>query len=370
MGLRDGGEDAWLVCCGHCAGSAAVAFTMSVRRQPAFCCPGLCSSPLPAARRNALDAPPQGKVASPPPPLCHAPLSLCCTDTPVVKFFDTFPKPQRKQVCLGGPNGTSRIHIPNVGWSHKFNGGWEGKSVGVRPGGAVRGEGELDACAVPLAFRRQTQDSRALRRTSPKPCFSLGQCRAERAPQAGAALFAALVCGRPTFGEPSPHDRLARHPLPLAQAVLCSQPVLQAGRPAFATLNLSLPRLRLPSAARDRPDAARQGVVMPLWHISARAMALFHEACPHFVRGGEETDLGYCTAAVVCEGRAEVWAVLVPPPPLQTPPPCTPPPPLGDRHFHVFLVNMYCAGLCCPSALRMALHCFPITSNQAPVCFL
>ena len=52
--------------------------------------------------------------------------------------------------------------------------------------------------------------------------------------------------------------------------------------------------------------------------------------------------------------------------PLQSPPP----PPPGDRHFHVFLVNMYCAGLCCPSALRMALHCFPITSNEAPVCVL
>ena len=47
-----------------------------------------------------------------------------------------------------------------------------------------------------------------------------------------------------------------------------------------------------------------------------------------------------------------------------------PPPPPGDRHFHVFLVKMYCAGLCCPSALCMALHCFPITSNQAPVCVL
>ena len=53
-------------------------------------------------------------------------------------------------------------------------------------------------------------------------------------------------------------------------------------------------------------------------------------------------------------------------------PPCNlpPPPPRGDRHFHVFLVNVYSAGLCCPSALRMALHCFPITSNQAPVCIL
>ena len=45
-----------------------------------------------------------------------------------------------------------------------------------------------------------------------------------------------------------------------------------------------------------------------------------------------------------------------------------PPPPRGDRYFHVFLVNMYCAGLCCPFALHMALHCFPIISNQAPVC--
>ena len=52
-------------------------------------------------------------------------------------------------------------------------------------------------------------------------------------------------------------------------------------------------------------------------------------------------------------------------PPLQSPPPHS-----GDRHFHVFLVNMYCAGLCCPSGLPMALHCFPITTNQAPVCLL
>ena len=37
-----------------------------------------------------------------------------------------------------------------------------------------------------------------------------------------------------------------------------------------------------------------------------------------------------------------------------------PPPPTGDPHFHVFLVNIYCAGLCCPSALHMALHCFPL----------
>ena len=51
---------------------------------------------------------------------------------------------------------------------------------------------------------------------------------------------------------------------------------------------------------------------------------------------------------------------MLPRPPLANPPPpCNlPPPHPGDRHFHVFLVNMYCAGLCCPSALRMALHCF------------
>ena len=59
------------------------------------------------------------------------------------------------------------------------------------------------------------------------------------------------------------------------------------------------------------------------------------------------------------------------PPPLCKPPPLAiSPPHPGDRHFHVFLVNMYCAGLCCASALRMALHCFPISSNQAPVCVL
>ena len=47
-----------------------------------------------------------------------------------------------------------------------------------------------------------------------------------------------------------------------------------------------------------------------------------------------------------------------PSPPCKLPPLQSPPPHPGDRHFHVFLVNMYCAGLCCPSALRMALHCF------------
>ena len=65
-----------------------------------------------------------------------------------------------------------------------------------------------------------------------------------------------------------------------------------------------------------------------------------------------------------------------PAPPLQSPTPLAishplqSPPPPGDRHFHVFLVNIYCAGLCCPSALHMALHCFPITSDQSPVCIL
>ena len=44
-----------------------------------------------------------------------------------------------------------------------------------------------------------------------------------------------------------------------------------------------------------------------------------------------------------------------PPPFAKSPPLQSPPPPPGDRHFHGFLVNMYCAGLCCPSALRLAL---------------
>ena len=50
--------------------------------------------------------------------------------------------------------------------------------------------------------------------------------------------------------------------------------------------------------------------------------------------------------------------IHTPPPPCKLPPLAISPPHPGDRHFHVFLVNMYCAGLCCPSALRMALHCF------------
>ena len=46
-----------------------------------------------------------------------------------------------------------------------------------------------------------------------------------------------------------------------------------------------------------------------------------------------------------------------PPPPWQFPTPCNPPPPPpGDRHFHAFLVNIYCVGLCCPYVLYMALY--------------
>ena len=77
-----------------------------------------------------------------------------------------------------------------------------------------------------------------------------------------------------------------------------------------------------------------------------------------------------CLAVPLCAERSaatvlESSATPPPPPPLQSPPPHP-----GDRHLDVFLVIMYCAGLCCPSALRMALHCFPITTNQAPVCVL
>ena len=74
------------------------------------------------------------------------------------------------------------------------------------------------------------------------------------------------------------------------------------------------------------------------------------------VLGGNEQHCRVCT---------------LPSPPLANSHPVqSPPPPPGDRHFHVFLVNVYCVGLCCPSALHMALHCFPIASNQAPVCVL
>ena len=59
--------------------------------------------------------------------------------------------------------------------------------------------------------------------------------------------------------------------------------------------------------------------------------------------------------------------LITPPPPYKLPPLAISQPPPRDYHFHVSLINMYCAGLCCPSALRMALHCFPITSNEAPV---
>ena len=51
----------------------------------------------------------------------------------------------------------------------------------------------------------------------------------------------------------------------------------------------------------------------------------------------------------------------VPPAPLCNLPPLAIPPPFpGDRHFHVFLVNMYCAGLCCPSAYTWPCIAFPL----------
>ena len=64
-------------------------------------------------------------------------------------------------------------------------------------------------------------------------------------------------------------------------------------------------------------------------------------------------------------------AVLLAPPPLH-PPPFVTPPPLGggDRHVTVLLGNIYCGGLCSPSVTHTFLHCFPITSNQSPVCIL
>ena len=72
----------------------------------------------------------------------------------------------------------------------------------------------------------------------------------------------------------------------------------------------------------------------------------------------------------LCQAQKQEIHVY-PPPPCKLPPlAISPPPHPGDRHFHVFLVNMYCAALCCPSAFCMALHCFPITTNQAPVCVL
>ena len=46
-------------------------------------------------------------------------------------------------------------------------------------------------------------------------------------------------------------------------------------------------------------------------------------------------------------------------PPLANAPALQSPPHPGDRHFHGFLVNMYCAGLCSPSVTCTFSHCFP-----------
>ena len=61
----------------------------------------------------------------------------------------------------------------------------------------------------------------------------------------------------------------------------------------------------------------------------------------------------------------------VPLPPLEIPPPpAIPPQGGGDHHFTVLLGNIYCSGLCSPSVTHTFLYCFPITSNQSPVCIL
>ena len=49
-----------------------------------------------------------------------------------------------------------------------------------------------------------------------------------------------------------------------------------------------------------------------------------------------------------------------PAPPLAISHPLQSPPPPGDRHFHVFLVDIYCAGLCCSSALAWPCIAFPL----------
>ena len=59
------------------------------------------------------------------------------------------------------------------------------------------------------------------------------------------------------------------------------------------------------------------------------------------------------------------FAPKLPPPPLHPPPP----PPRETVTSMFFLVNIYCASFCCPSALHMALHCFKSITCVCSVLF-
>ena len=77
------------------------------------------------------------------------------------------------------------------------------------------------------------------------------------------------------------------------------------------------------------------------------------------------------TEASYLQQLCHINQTTYPPPLLKSPPPpCNLPPQGGDRHFTVLRGNIYCGGLCSPSVIHTSLHCFPITSNQSPVCLL
>ena len=78
-----------------------------------------------------------------------------------------------------------------------------------------------------------------------------------------------------------------------------------------------------------------------------------------------QTDL---SAVLICTNKQKIDYRNYPP--LKSPPLQTSPPQGGDRYFTVLLGNIYCTGLCSPFVTHMFLHCFPIFSNQSPVCIL
>ena len=91
--------------------------------------------------------------------------------------------------------------------------------------------------------------------------------------------------------------------------------------------------------------------------------------CGH--RGSESASTSLKTTHLCAQAAHVPKHELPPPPPLEISPPCNPHPGGGGaRHFTVLLGNIYCGGLCSPSVTHTFLHCFPIASNQSPVCIL
>ena len=93
--------------------------------------------------------------------------------------------------------------------------------------------------------------------------------------------------------------------------------------------------------------------------------SMLHIVLTKYGQSGMGHNLDQCTYPLSLE-LPNIATYAYPTPPCNLPPLAIPPTPKET----VTSINIYCASLCCRSALHMALYCFPITSNQSPMCVL